>query len=258
MAQPAKPEVGSEEYNNQKIAESKTTPVEEANHPVWEWSDPFSGVWKGKDPKTFGFTQVPYNRAIANFHALDRESELIRLQELAFQAGLYGESTEREDIRWESYDDDTFKIWMDLTRAASLSARAGKKQTVWDKLQDLVEHRPANLGKKKKGREPKIIQLPDPRELEEVIRSIAPETIGREADESLTQDIIAMYTRIQERFQENRYALSQTEEGGTLQAPPSAAALAKFRLRTERPEEYEQHRSAQRSREYTALLEGLL
>ena len=201
------------------------------------------------------FSQKPSSKATLEFYEMDRD-ELKRFQELAFQAGYYGSSAERENIPFGSYDPDTFGIWKQYVERAANVFKAGKQLTVWDLLQDDVNNRPANAGKKKSGRGPLVTQLPDPREIEELVRGVAPSVIGRDPDEAFTQDFIAMYTKIVSEFQANKYALENTEEGGTITAPPSAEALASFRLRHENPEQFEEKRAASRQAAYTKLLKG--
>lgn len=226
---------------------------------VWTYSNPFADIWSpNKKVGGFGYSQIPFSQAEANFHNLDRDTELKRFQELAFQAGLYGPNAEREDVRWGAYDDQTFSIWSDLNKSAAIALKAGKQHTVWDKLQDLVDHRPENAGKKPKTRAPLVTQLPDPVEIEEMIRGVAPQVIGRDADDAFISDFQAMYSRIVSEFQANKYALENTEEGGTITAPPSAEALAAHRLRTENPDAYEESRAAARHKAYSAMLKGLV
>lgn len=227
--------------------------------PVWKYGNPFSAIWDpNADPTKLGYYSEPLSKATLDFYSLDRNNELKRFQELAYQAGLYGTGAEREDIPFGAYDDDTYKIWQQLNTQAARRGLVGKKNTVWDVLQEMVDNRPEGLAKKKKSRQPLVTQLPDPRDIEELVRNVAPDVIGRDPDPAFTQDFIAMYTRIVKEFQENKYYLEGTEEGGTIQAPPSPAALASFRLRTENPEQYEEKRAAARQAAYTSLLKGAL
>jgi hypothetical protein len=225
--------------------------------PVWEFNNPLTGIWTGKDPTQFGYIQKPRSKALSDFYSLSRD-EVMRFQELAFQAGLYGSAAEREDIPWGARDPETFEKWQLMVDQAVRYGAAGKKFTIWDSIQELVDNRPESLGKDKRKRPPLITQLPDPREVEEMVRGVAPSVIGRDPSPEFTQDFIAMYTRIVSEFQANKYALEGTEAGGEITAPPSAEALASFRLRTENPEQYEEKRSAARSQAYTALLKGAL
>lgn len=234
---------------------NESTSGDSDDPPVWEFNNPFTAIWTGGDATKIGFNQKPSSKAEMDFYSLGRD-ELLRFQELAFQAGLYGSSAEREDIPWRARDPDTFKIWQQMVGQAARYAAAGKKHTIWDSLQELVDNRPEGLGKKKSNRGPLITQLPDPREVEELVRSVAPSVIGRDPDEAFTQDFIAMYTKIVSDFQANKYALENTEEGGTITAPPSAEALAAFRLRHENPEQFEEKRAASRQAAYTSLLKG--
>lgn len=227
--------------------------------PVWHFGNPFAAIWDpNSDPTKIGYYARPLSTSVLDFYKLDRQNELKRFQELAYQAGLYGTSAERSDIPFGAYDDDTFKIWQQLNNQAARFGLAGKKNTVWDVLQDLVNNRPEGAGKSTKKRAPLITELPDPRELEELVRAIAPNVIGRDPDDAFTQDFISMYQRIQATFQEAKHALAETEEGGTITAPPDPQALAAFRLRTENPEAYEEKRAAARQQAYTALLRGAL
>lgn len=221
---------------------------------------PSSGYWDydestGKNYWVNYQTTKPKSKADLEFYSLDRD-ELKRFQELAFQAGYYGPSAERSDIPFGSYDPDTFKIWQQYNERAANGLKVGKNFTLWDYLQDDVNNRPESLGKDKKKRGPLVTQLPDPRDVEEMVRGVAPGVIGRDPDPEFTKDFIAMYTKIVADFQANKYALEESEEGGTITAPPSAEALAAFRLRTENPEQYEEKRSAARAQAYTALLKG--
>jgi hypothetical protein len=224
---------------------------------------PSSGYWDYDESTAKPYwvnyqTTKPLSKATLEFYSLDRD-ELRRFQELAFQAGYYGTSADREDIPFGSYDPDTYKIWQQYNDRAAQGYKVGKNFTLWDYLQDDVNNRPESLGKDKKAkRQPRVTQLPDPREIEEMVRGVAPSVIGRDADEAFTADFIAMYTKIVSQFQENKYALEGSEEGGTITAPPSAEALAAFRLRTENPEQYEEKRAAARASAYTALLKGAL
>lgn len=220
---------------------------------------PSSGYWDydestGKKYWVNYYNEKPLSKATLDFYSLDRD-ELKRFQELAFQAGYYGTGAEREDIPFGAYDPDTFKIWQQYANRAADTFKVGKRLTIWDHLQDDVNNRPEGANKGRK-RAPLITQLPDPREIEEMVRGVAPSVIGRDADDAFTQDFIAMYTKIVADFQANKYALENTEEGGTITAPPSAEALASFRLRYERPEEFEEKRAASRQAAYTALLKG--
>lgn len=232
----------------------------------------FSGYWEfggsGSSPEgtpsTFNRQFVnkpgtkPFSAAEADFYNLDRGSELQRFQELAFQAGLYGPNAEREDIRWGAYDEQTFSIWSDLNKSAAVALKAGKKHSVWDRLQDLVDHRPDNLGKKAKKRQPLVTKLPDPREIEEMVRGVAPGVIGRDPTDSQISEFTSMYRALVQNFQQQVYDLEDTEKGGTVDAPPDAAALAAFQLRTQNPEQYEEAQSVGRQAAYLKLLKGAL
>lgn len=198
----------------------------------------------------------PLSVATLDFYSLTPD-ELKRFQELAFQAGYYGPSAERGDIPFGSYDPDTFKLWSQYNERAANMYKVGKKNTIWDLLNDDVAHRPENANKNK-SRGPLVTQLPDPREIEEMIRGVAPSVIGRDADPAFIADFQAMYAKIISQFQENKYALEGTEAGGTITAPPSAEALASFRLRIENPEQYEEKRAAGRQQAYTQLLKSAL
>ncbi len=234
---------------NQEGAANEDDPL------VWEFNNPFTAIWTGKDATKVGYTKKPSSKAELDFYTLNRD-ELLRFQELAFQAGLYGAGAEREDIPWKARDPKTFQIWQQMVGQAARYYAAGKQNTIWDSLQELVDNRPEGLGKKKSNRGPLVTQLPDPREVEEMVRSVAPSVIGRDPDEAFTADFIAMYTKIVSDFQANKYALENTEEGGTITAPPSAEALAAFRLRHENPEQFEEKRAASRQAAYTSLLKG--
>lgn len=227
----------------------------EDDPPIWEFNNPFAAIWTGGDASKIGYSTKPSSKAAIDFYSLGKE-ELLRFQELAFQAGLYGATAERSDIPWKAKDPETFKIWQQMVGQAARYYAAGKKNTIWDALQELVDNRPEGLGKKKSNRGPLITQLPDPREIEELVRGVAPSVIGRDPSPEFTQDFIAMYTKIVSDFQANKYALENTDEGGTITAPPSAEQLASFRLRTENPEQYEEKRAASRQAAYTALLKG--
>lgn len=221
---------------------------------------PVSGYWDydestGQKYWVNYFNAKPLSNITLEFYAMDPD-ELKRFQELAFQAGLYGPAAERGDIPFGAYDEKTYSIWSDYNTRAARGFKVGKNFTAWDYLQDDVNNRPENLGKDTRKRAPLITELPDPREVEEMVRGVAPSVIGRDADPAFTADFIAMYTKIVSEFQANKYALAGTEEGGSIVAPPSAEALAAFRLRTENPEQFEEKRSAARSQAYTALLKG--
>ena len=224
--------------------------------PVWQ-----SGYWDydestGKNYWVNYTNKRPLSKAKLDFYNLD-DKELRRFQELAFQAGYYGESAERSDIRWGAKDDDTFKIWSGFNERAARAGLAGKQSTVWDLLQDDVEKRPASLSQGRK-RAPLVTELPDPRQVQMLLMDIGPSVIGREPDEAFINDFTAMYTKMVSEFQANKYALEGSEEGGTITAPPSAESLARFRLRYERPEQYEEKAGAQRHNAYLSLLKGAL
>lgn len=225
--------------------------------PVWEFNNPFTAIWTGGDATKLGYTKKPSSKAKADFYTLNPD-ELKRFQELAFQAGYYGEGAERGDIRWGATDDKTFSIWNDFVNRSARVYASGKKSTLWDLLQDDVSKRPENMGKEKKGRGPLVTVLPDPRQIEETLMQLAPEIIGRDPDPEFIKDFTSMYTSMQAEFQKNKYALEGTEEGGTITAPPPADSIAAFRLRYERPEEYERHRAAEKHMQYTQLLKGAL
>ncbi len=227
--------------------------------PVWYsgyWETPTSpeGTASGAPQFVNRPGQKPKSQADLDFERLD-DTELRRFQELAFQAGYYGPSAERSDIPFGAKDPETFKIWQQYNDRAANRLKVGKQHTLWDILEEDVRNRPENANQNKK-RAPLITQLPDPREIEEMVRGVAPSVIGRDADAAFTQDFIAMYTKIVSEFQANKYALEET--GGTITAPPSAEALAAFRLRTENPEQFEEKRSAARAAAYTQLLKGAL
>lgn len=230
--------------------------ADEDDPPIWEFNNPFAAIWTGGDTSKVGYSTKPSSKAAIDFYNLNKE-ELLRFQELAFQAGLYGATAERSDIPWKAKDPETFKIWQQMVGQAARYYAAGKKNTIWDALQELVDNRPEGLGKKKNNK-PLVTQLPDPREIEEMVRGVAPSVIGRDADDAFTQDFIAMYTKIVSDFQANKYALENTEEGGTITAPPSADALASFRLRHENPGAYEEARAAERHKAYSAMLKGIV
>lgn len=232
-------------------------PQDDSDPPVWS-----SGYWDydestGKQYFVNYLNQKPLSKAILDFYSLSPD-ELRRFQELAFQAGLYGTTAERGDIPFGAKDSDTFQLWQQLNKQAAGYAQVGKNNTIWDVLQDLVNNRPENSGKQNKKRGPLVKELPDPREIEELIPSAAVAVLGQNASPEFTQDFIAMYTKIVEQYQENKYALQGTEEGGTITAPPSAESLARFRLRTENPEQAQEFQSAQRQSQYVQLLKGLL
>lgn len=265
MAQPVPgTDPDSEDYLNQMLAQASASGLTGKPDPnIWEFGNPFTAIWDTRtnkdgtpfqDPTKFGYYEKKSSQAETDFYKLNRD-ELLRFQELAFQAGLYGSSATREDIPWRARDPHTFQIWQQMVEQAGRYHAAGKKNTIWDSLQELVDNRPEGLGKKK-GRAPLVTQLPDPREIEEMVRGVAPSVIGRDASPEFTQDFIAMYTAMVARFQEQKYALAGTEEGGTVTAPPSAESLAAFRLRHERPEEFEEKRAASRQAAYTSLLKG--
>lgn len=229
--------------------------------PVYQsgyWWDPQHSTDPNSETRQYvnSPSQKPLSKALLDFYSLD-DKELRRFQELAFQAGLYGSSAERGDIPFGAKDDRTFAIWQSYNERAANMFKVGKKNTVWDLLNDDVAHRPENANKNKK-RAPLITQLPDPRDIEEMVRGVAPSVIGRDADPEFIADFQAMYARIVSQFQENKYALEGTEQGGTITAPPSAEALAAFRLRTENPEQYEEKRAAARQQAYTNLLKAAL
>lgn len=247
------PHMRADERKRMEIANDEGDPDDP---PVWEFNNPFAAIWTGGDATKLGYTEKPRSKALLDFYNLSRD-EVTRFQELAFQAGLYGSTAERGDIAFGARDPDTFKLWQQMTDQAVRYSAAGKKTTIWDSLQELVDNRPESLGKKK-ARQPLVTQLPDPRDIEEMVRGVAPSVIGRDADPAFTSDFIAMYTKIVSQFQADKYALENTESGGTITAPPSAEALAAFRLRTENPEQYEEKRSAARQAAYTALLKGAL
>lgn len=226
--------------------------------PLWEFANPFSAIWTGGDATKLGYTPKPLSKAALDFYNIPKD-DLLRFQELAYQAGLYGSSAERGDVPFGARDPDTYKIWLQLNQDATRRYAAGKKQTMWDVLQDLVDNRPENLGKsKKRERQPLITVLPDPRQIEETLLALAPDVIGRDPSPDFISDFTAMYTRMQQEFQENKYALEGTETGGTITAPPSADSIAAFRLRYENPEEYERHRAAEKHIQYVNLLKGIL
>lgn len=231
-------------------------PQQEDDPPVWQ-----SGYWDydestGKNYWVNYTSQKPLSQSILDFYRLD-DSELRRFQELAFQAGLYGSSAERGDVPFGAKDPDTFQIWQQMNKHAAGSAKAGKTNTMWDLLQDMVNNRPENAGKGKK-RSPLVTTLPNPTDLKELVLSAGQEVLGRDVDEGFANDFVSMYQKMVADFQSNKYALEGTEEGGTITAPPSPEAIAKFRLKYERPEQYENFRSAKRHQEYVQLLKGLL
>jgi hypothetical protein len=246
------PHMRASERTRMEIANEQGDPDDP---PVWEFNNPFTAIWTGGDATKAGYNQKPSSKAQMDFYSLNRD-ELLRFQEMAFQAGLYGSGAEREDIPWKARDPETFKIWQQMVGQAARYAAAGKKNTIWDALQEIVDNRPEGLGKKQTKRQPLVTQLPDPREIEELVRGVAPSVIGRDVDEAFTQDFIAMYTEMVARFQKQKYDLEGSEEGGTITAPPSAEAIAAFRLRHERPEEFEEKRAASRQAAYTSLLKG--
>lgn len=220
---------------------------------------PTSGYWDydestGSKYWVNYYNEKPLSKAKLDFYSLDRD-ELKRFQELAFQAGYYGSSAQREDVPFGAYDPDTYKIWSQYAERAADAKKSGKSLTIWDYLQDDVNNRPANAGKSKQ-RSPLVTQLPDPREIEEMVRGVAPSVIGRDADPAFISDFTAMYSKIVADFQKQKYDLEGSTEGGTITAPPSAEALASFRLRYENPQQYEEKRAAARQQAYTALLKG--
>lgn len=239
------------------IKSNQNAAVDPDDPDIWEFNNPFTAIWTGKDATKFGYTKKKASKAKADFYTLNSD-ELKRFQELAFQAGYYGEDAERGDIRWGATDDKTYQIWNDFVNRSARVYASGKKNTLWDLLQDDVAKRPENMGKAKKGRPPLVTVLPDPRMIEETLMQLAPEIIGRDPDPEFIADFTAMYTSMQSEFQKNKYALEGTEEGGTITAPPPADSIAAFRLRYERPEEYERHRAAEKHMQYTQLLKGAL
>lgn len=229
---------------------------DEDDPPIWEFNNPFTAIWTGGDATKIGYNARPSSKAALDFYNISKD-ELTRFQELAFQAGYYGEGAERGDIRWGARDDETYKIWQGFVNRAARVYAAGKKNTMWDLLQDDVNKRPENAAKPKK-RAPLVTVLPDPRQIEEALMQLAPDVIGRDPDPEFIQDFTAMYTSMQSEFQKNKYALEGSEEGGTITAPPSAESIAAFRLRYEKPEEYERHRAAEKHMQYLSLLKGAL
>lgn len=267
MAQPVPgSDPDSDDYLNQQLATAQASGLLGKPDPnIWEFGNPFASIWDTRtnkdgaplhDPTKFGYYEKKSSKAETDFYNLNPD-ELKRFQELAFQAGYYGPDAERGDIRWGAKDDTTFGIWSKFVDRAARVYAAGKKNTLWDLLQDDVAKRPENMGKTRK-REPLVNVLPDPRQIEEMLMEIAPQVIGRDPDPEFIQDVTAMYTSMISEFNKNKYALAGTEEGGTITAPPSAESIAAFRLRHERPEEYERHRAAEKHMQYTALLKGAL
>lgn len=254
-------DVDTDDYVNQQL--SAATPYQPKEDPLV----PYSGYWESPsspEGTPYGTKQwvnrpgaKPLSVASLEFYEMDRD-ELKRFQELAFQAGHYGPGAERSDVPFGSYDEKTYSIWVDYNTRAARGKKVGKNFTAWDYLQDDVNNRPEGLGKNARKRPPLITELPDPRELEETVRDLAPSVIGREADDAWIADFTAMYTKYVQQFQENKYALGGTEEGGTLTAPPNAEQLAKFRLRTENPEAYAEKESVARQQAYLQLLKGAL
>lgn len=237
-------------------------PDDDSDPPVWQYGtvepDPYRGTYEPmRTQKSYGLTTKPLSKAILDFYSLDPD-ELKRFQELAFQAGLYGASAERGDVPFGARDMDTFQIWQTLNKQAAGAAQVGKKNTVWDMLQDLVDHRPENLGKKKKERGPLVNVLPNPTDIKDLVLSSAHQVLGRDPDPAFADDFVAMYQKIVSDFNENKYSLEGTEEGGTITAPPSAEALARFRLKTENPAQFEEVDARKRENQYLQLLKAAL
>lgn len=231
-------------------------PAAKDDPPVWQ-----SGYWDydestGKQYWVNYTNQQPLSKAKLSFYNLS-DQELRRFQELAYQAGYYGSTAERSDVRWGAKDDDTFEIWSNFNERAARAGLAGKQSTVWDLLQDDVDKRPESLNKGRK-RAPLVTQLPNPTDVKDLVLSVSQDVLGREVDDQFINDFTAMYTKMVEEFQKNKYALEGTEEGGTITAPPSPESLARFRLRYERPEQYEEKAAAQRQNAYLSLLKGAL
>lgn len=246
-----------EKRAEQRAAFEKTNAQPDPDDPmVWEFNNPFTAIWTGGDATKVGYNQKPRSKVLQDFYNL-LPDELKRFQELAFQAGLYGPAAERSDVPWGAHDPETYKYWMQMTDQAARYGAAGKKFTIWDSIQELVDNRPESAGKKKSTR-PLVTELPDPRAVEEMVRGIAPSIRGREADPAFISDFVTMYSKIVSDYQANKYALENTEEGGTITAPPPAQDLAAFRLRTENPEQYEENQAAMRQKAYLSLLKGAL
>lgn len=231
---------------------------DEDDPPVWQ-----SGYWDYDESTGQNYwvnygIKKPLSSANLDFYKLTRD-ELRRFQEMAYQAGYYGSTAERGDVPFGAYDEDTFKVWATLNKRAATLFQTGKLSTIWDVLQDDVNNRPENLGKsRRRERAPLITQLPNPTDIKDLVLSVGQDVIGREVDDAFAEDFVAMYTRMVREFQENKYALEGTEEGGTITAPPSPESLARFRLRHERPEEYEEKAGAERHNAYLQLLKGAL
>lgn len=237
---------------------SRPAEDDEDDPPVWQ-----SGYWDydestGKEYFVNYGIKKPLSSANLDFYKLTRD-ELRRFQELAYQAGYYGSTAERGDVPFGAYDEDTFKVWATLNKRAATLFKTGKNHTVWDVLQDDVQNKPENLGKANKPkRQPLVTQLPNPTDVKDLVLSVSQDVLGREVDDEFINDFTAMYTKMVSEFQKNKYSLEGSEEGGTITAPPSPESLARFRLRYERPEQYEEKAGAQRHNAYVQLLKGAL
>ncbi len=208
------------EFLSQRLSTAQPYSTKE-DPPVWS-----SGYWDYDESTSLRYfvnygQSKPKSQADLDFERLD-DTELRRFQELAFQAGYYGTSAEREDIPFGAKDPETFKIWQQYNDRAANRLKVGKQHTLWDILDEDVRNRPENANKNKTTRQPLVTKLPDPREIEEMVRGVAPSVIGRDADDAFTSDFIAMYSKIVSDFQANEYALKNSEAGGTITAPPSA------------------------------------
>lgn len=210
----------------------------------------------GRGAKRYGKvpTEETYStqsEAEKDFYAMS-PAELRSFQEKAFAAGLYGNS-DREDIAFGDYDEQTFAIWKSMVnRSAGFLAR-GVKKSPNEALDDAVKNAPAGAGKGKK-RDPLSGQVSNPADIRKTVNDTALEVLGRKLSPKQLDEYVTLYQAQQRKAQEAAYA--NQEAGGFSTEMPSASAFAEEQLRSQHPDEAHAHGVISRADEFYSLLKS--
>lgn len=182
----------------------------------------------------------PFSDYLDDFYELG-DAEFRKVQQRAFDAGLYGADADAEDVPWGDRSDEVaLKLWAEMGRRSAANYKAGKKVSPWAALETV---KPTGEAKKKKTVAPFQPELLDPAEMRAALREKAPEKMGRYLDDAEAEQIIALYNDASLAVQRKRFEMSGSGDpenpgvAGTLPTMPSFDTFAEEEIRRRRPEE---------------------
>lgn len=138
-----------------------------------------------------------------------------QLQEALFVGGYFGNSTDLEDIRWGSVDEDTFEAWRGLISDTARRTEAGQKKSWQQVLSESVDiGMELGVGQDDGGgpqRAGRVINLSDPKALGIAIDQTAQKLLGRKVSVEAKRAMVGAVQTLQRQQQEQGIA---TQEGG--------------------------------------------